>query len=86
MPHAYERKRGGRKRRAYARKRSARGTARRLNAILEHASPVLGSGLGKIGQAGHVAGDHRDPGIMTRAKPGPSGRGPGRQGTRGAGR
>ena len=52
-----------------------RDTARALraarNANLEHASPVLGSGLGKIGQAG-------DPGIGT------PGRGPGALG--GAGR
>ena len=45
--------------------------ALRRNANLEHASPVLGSGLGKIGQAG-------DPGIGT------PGRGPGALG--GAGR
>ena len=55
--------------RAYARKRSARGAARgdailhargarRQNEILELASPVLGSGLSKIGQAG-------DSGIVT---------------------
>ena len=48
-------------RRAYARKRSARGAARRhgilyargalrRNEILEHISPVLGSGLGKKAQ------------------------------------
>ena len=37
--------------------------ARRRHAILEHASPVLGSGLGKTGQAG-------DPWIVTRARPG----------------
>ena len=71
-------------RRAYARKRSARCSvlmhailhtrgARCRHAILEHASPVLGSGLpvDKIGQAG-------DPGIVTRAMPGRPGRGPGR--------
>ena len=46
--------------------------ARCRNAILEHASLVLGSGLGKIGQAG-------DPGIV---KPG---RDQGRSGARGAG-
>ena len=56
-------------RRAYARKRSARGAARRdailhslgarrWNQTLEHASPVLGSGLNKIGRTG-------DSGIVT---------------------
>ena len=70
--------------RAYARERSERCTARRhairhgrgarrRHAILEHASPVLGSGLGKIGQAG-------DPGIVTRTKPNPPGRDPGAPG------
>ena len=69
-------------RRAYARKRSARGAARRdailhargarrRNEILEHASPVLGSGLGKIVQAG-------DPGTVTPR------RGAWRSGARGA--
>ena len=54
--------------RAHARKRGARGAALRdailhargawrRNEIPEHASPVLGSGLGKLGQAG-------DPGIV----------------------
>ena len=33
-----------------------------LNVILEHASPVLGSGLGKIGQVG-------DQGTLARARP-----------------
>ena len=47
--------------------------ARRRNEILEHASPVLCSGLGKIGQAG-------DPGIVT------PGRDRGRLGARCAGR
>ena len=38
------------------RRTQARDTARarRQNAILKHASPVLGSGLGKIGQAGDL--------------------------------
>ena len=49
----------------------ARG-ARRRNEILENASPVLGSGLGKIGQPG-------DRGIVTPR------RGPGRSGARGEG-
>ena len=47
--------------------------ARHLRAILEHASPVLGSGLGKRCQAGGA-------GIVTRVKPGPPGRGPRRPG------
>ena len=54
-------------------------SAARRHAILDHASPVLGSGLGEIGQA-------VDPGVVTRAKPGPPGRGPGRPGAQGAGR
>ena len=56
-------------RHTYARKRRARGAARRdailhargarrWNEILEHASPVLGSGLSKIGRTG-------DSGIVT---------------------
>ena len=46
-----------------------RGARRRIE-ILEHASPVLCSGLGKIGQAG----DPTDPGIVTpRQDPGRSG-------------
>ena len=61
---------------AYARKRGARAMlfamlhargARGRNAILEHASPLLGSGLGKIGP-------WMTPGIVT------AGRGPGRSG------
>ena len=51
--------------------------ARRRHELLEHASPVLGSGLGKIGQAG-------DPGVVT-SPAGPPGRGPRRSGARGAG-
>ena len=47
--------------------------ARRRNAVLEPASPLLGSGLGKIGQAG-------DPGTMTPR------RDRGRSGAQGAGR
>ena len=67
-------------RRAYARKRSARRHvmlhargALRLNEILEHASPVLGSGLSKIGRAG-------DSGIVTPSQD------RGRSGAWGAGR
>ena len=68
-------------RRSYARSRGAarrdailhaRGAQRR-NKIFEHASPVLGSVLGKIGQVS-------DSGIVTPR------RGRGRQGARGAGR
>ena len=44
------------------------GTARKRSA---HGSPVLGSGLGKIGQAG-------DPRIVIQVKPRPQGRGQGR--------
>ena len=51
----------------------ARG-ARRRHSILEYASPILGSGLVKIGQAG-------DPGIVT--SPGPRGPAPGTPGDAG---
>ena len=50
--------------------RYSKSGARRRIEILEHASPVLCSGLGKIGQAG----DPTDPGIVTpRQDPGRSG-------------
>ena len=59
--------------RAYAHKRGARMRARKhailhercarsRNAILEHASPVLGSSLGKIGQGSTGDGDAHCPG------------------------
>ena len=61
---------------------AGRRQARRRRAILEHASPlapVLGLGLGKTGRAS-------DLGTVTRAKPGPPRRGPGRAAALGAGR
>ena len=70
---AYARSRGARMRASAARAALHLSGALRLNEILEHASPVLGFGLGNTGQAG-------DQGIATH------GRGRGRSGARDAGR